>query len=198
MKNIMNKTKYVFMALLVIMVFSCAKDGEDGMDGTIGPQGEQGPAGQDGTDGRNGEDGNANVIISDWIVATNEIFGGTAEMDILIADLDSANAEDGVLLVYMRQEAFSESLWPSGHTTLLPLTLVSGGRTFSFNYFFTSDNLKIRYHINPVVEFISFPSGSEFRYVLIPPLDSTSEKINTIDFFKMTYKEVMNHFGQTL
>ncbi|MBT8308677.1 MAG: hypothetical protein KJN85_17190, partial [Maribacter sp.] len=63
---------------------------------------------------------------------------------------------------------------------------------------FTSDTLKIRYHILPVIEFISFPSGTEFRYLLIPPLNSTSEKNNTIDFSKMTYEEVMDHFGRTL
>ena len=195
MKNAMNNTKRLLMALLVIMAFACSKDGEDGMDGAIGPQGEQGPAGQDGIDG---EDGNANIIASDWIVATNDIFGVTAEMDIPISDLEPSSLENGVLLVYMRQEGFSESLWPSGQITLLPLTLESGGSTFIFNYFFTSENLKIRFHRNPVVEFISFPTGSEFRYVIIPPMLSTSEKNNTIDFNKMTYEEVMNHFGQTL
>ncbi len=198
MKNVWNKTKYVLMILMVIMAFSCSKDGEDGMDGAIGPQGEQGLAGQDGIDGVDGQDGNANVIASDWIEATSEIFGPTAEMDIPISGLEPESLENGAFLVYMRQEAFSESLWPSGQTTLLPLTLESGGRTFLFNYFFTSDILKIRYNIIPVVEFISFPSGSEFRYVLIPPLDSTSEVNNTIDFSKMSYEEVMNLFGQAL
>lgn len=46
MKHLVLKTKYVVLALLVALSFSCSpEDGEDGMDGAIGPAG---PAGQDG------------------------------------------------------------------------------------------------------------------------------------------------------
>ncbi len=53
MKNVISKTKYVLMALIIAVTFSCSP--EDGADGA---QGAQGPAGQDGTNGTNG---NANV-----------------------------------------------------------------------------------------------------------------------------------------
>ena len=53
MKNLISKTKYVLMALIMVVTFSCSP--EDGADGAQGPAG---PAGQDGT---NGQDGNANV-----------------------------------------------------------------------------------------------------------------------------------------
>jgi len=53
MKNVISKTKYVLMALIMVVTFSCSP--EDGADGAQGPAG---PAGQDGT---NGQDGNANV-----------------------------------------------------------------------------------------------------------------------------------------
>ncbi len=52
-KNLILKTKFAVMSLLVILFLSC-----DGEDGATGPQG---PPGQDGLNGIDGLDGNANV-----------------------------------------------------------------------------------------------------------------------------------------
>ena len=117
MKNVMTKTKYVLMTLMLIMAFSCSKDGEDGMDGAIGPQGIQGPAGQDGADGQNGEDGNANV--NTYVFDLSSESGSSIPVDL--PDLTQSVIDNDLIIGYLQNGAGSgtyypvpASVWPNG------------------------------------------------------------------------------------
>ena len=192
----MKKIKFFSLVLLSTLFFiSCDKDEVQGPIGLQGEQGIQGPEGPQGTAGEDGEDGNANVIASDWIEAPDDIFSGTAEMNISLSEIPSENINTSAFLVYARTSAFSEDAWPQGQTTLLPMAIRSSADfKLQLDYFFTTENLTIRYWQDPFLEFISFPSDTQFRYVIIPPVSSTSGKNRSIDFSKMTYQEVVEYF----
>ena len=203
MKNVISNARLFLMALGAIVVLSCsAEDGEDGVIGPQGPQGEQGLPGQDGADGQDGEDGedgNANVIASEWfgpVGQSQESNGYTvyAEFDKALDGIDPEVFETGTVLVYARFSNFVEEVWPLGYSAILPLTISGGTTDHHFTYYFSPDNLKIRYRRDPVQEFISFSPDSRFRYVVIPA-GSTSSKINPVDFTKMSYEEAMDHLG---
>ncbi len=114
MKNVMNKTKYVVMALMVLIAFSCSKDGEDGSDGANGPkgdQGEQGPAGD------NGEDGNANV--NTYVYDLSSESGSSIPVDL--PELTQDVIDNNLIIGYLQNGAGSgtyypvpASVWPNG------------------------------------------------------------------------------------
>ena len=93
MKNVISKTKYVLMALIMVVTFSCSP--EDGADGA---QGAQGPAGQDGT---NGQDGNANVQTytfdtstengSIWTITASQLTQDVLDNDAILTYLRRSN-----------------------------------------------------------------------------------------------------------
>ena len=187
----MHKIKHILNVTFIIMatnfLVGCSAE-----DGAIGPQGL---AGLDGVDGIDGQDGNANVIASDWVEAPNGVFSGTAEMNISLGEITFENINISAFLVYARTSAFSEDVWPQGQTTLLPVAIRSSADfKLQLDYFFTTENLTIRYWQGPFLEFISFPSDTQFRYVIIPAVNNASGKNQSIDFSKMTYQEVVEYF----
>ncbi len=191
----MKNTRYIFaysiLCILSLVLISCSV--ENGQDGAIGPQG---PAGSNGIDG---QDGNANVIASDWLDIPGDVFSGVAEMNISLSEITSENINTSVLLVYARTSSFPEDVWPQGQTTLLPVVIRSNiDVKLQMDYFFTMENLTIRYWQSPFLEFISFPSDTQFRYVIIPSLTSPSGKNNRVDYHKMSYAEVMDFFDLPL
>jgi hypothetical protein len=114
MKNVMNKTKYVVMALMVLIAFSCSKDGEDGSDGAIGPKGEQG---EQGPAGDNGEDGNANV--NTYVYNLSSESGSSIPVDL--PDLTQSVIDNDLIIGYLQNGAGSgtyypvpASVWPNG------------------------------------------------------------------------------------
>jgi len=217
MKTTLLKFKYFLIAGITLVALSCngedGLDGLDGIDGSPGIQGEQGPPGQDGTDGQDGEngqdgadgqdgedgeDGNANVIASAWFGPDNETQGfdgnyNFSEFDTSLENIDPSLMETATLLVYAKFDHYSPGLWPSEHAALLPITINFRTSSVHYTYYFTSSNLKIRYKIEPLIEFIFFPSTSQFRYVVIPA--STTSKDTSPNFSKMSYKEVMDYLG---
>jgi len=114
MKSVMNKTKYVVMALMVLIAFSCSKDGEDGADGAIGPkgdQGEQGPAGE------NGEDGNANV--NTYVFDLSSESGNSIPVNL--PELTQGVIDNDLIIGYLQNGTGSStyypvpaSVWPNG------------------------------------------------------------------------------------
>lgn len=187
----MHKIKYVLNVAFIIMAtnffVSCSAE-----DGATGPQG---PTGLDGIDGQDGQDGNANVIASEWIEGPDDVFSGIAEMNISLSEITFENIDTSAFLVYARTSGFSDDVWPQGQTTLLPIAIrTSPDLKLQIDYFFTTENLTIRYWADPFLEFISFPSDTQFRYVIIPSVSSTSGKNQSIDFSKMSYQEVVEYF----
>lgn len=58
MKNVISKSKYVFMLLIIAFAYSCSpEDGLNGLDGVNGIDGINGVSGNDGIDGENGQNG---------------------------------------------------------------------------------------------------------------------------------------------
>jgi len=94
MKNVISKTKYVLMALIMVVTFSCSP--EDGADGAQGPTG---PSGQDGTNGQDGEDGNANVQTFTFDVSAE---AGSAIDLTNITEITQSVLDNDVLLSYMQ------------------------------------------------------------------------------------------------
>ncbi len=105
MKNVMNKTKYVVMALMVLIAFSCSKDGEDGSDGAIGPKGEQGAQG---LAGENGEDGNANV--NTYVFDLSSESGSSIPVDL--PELTQDVIDNDLIIGYLQNGAGSGTYYP--------------------------------------------------------------------------------------
>jgi len=86
MNNLVLKTKYVILALLVAFSFSCSP--EDGEDGAVGPQGEQGIPGQD---------GNANVTS---VLFENQTINN-GDTEFTIPELTQEIYDHGIVYAYV-------------------------------------------------------------------------------------------------
>ncbi|MCX7550666.1 hypothetical protein [Xanthomarina sp. F2636L] len=191
--NLISKSKYVLLAFLVIFSFSCSPE-----DGDTGPQG---PAGMDGTDGTDGTDGNANVIYSSWFGPDGQTFisnGYTsyAEFEVSAPELTNDIINNGVVLVYAKFNNYVPEVWPAGHVAQLPLTISGGTTDHIYTYYVEDSNMKIRYRQEGPASTWSFVGVQMFRYVLIP--GNIDARAQQIDYSKMTYEEVINHFNLEL
>ncbi|OBX18194.1 MULTISPECIES: collagen-like protein [Bizionia] len=192
-----SKFKYLLLALLVTFSFSCSP--EDGNDGAPGPTGIDGTNGTNGTDGQDGQDGNANVIASDWFGPDGQTFvtnGYTkyAEFDVNVPELTNDIIDGGVILVYSKFTNFVPEVWPAGNTALLPITISGGTTDHVFTFYTETTNINFRYGREGPAPTWEFSNTARFRYVLIP----SAEAKNSLDYSKMTYEEVMNHFDLEL
>jgi len=93
MKNVISKTKYVLMALIIATTFSCSP--EDGADGA---QGIQGIPGQDGTNGIDGIDGNANV---QTLTFDASAMSGSS-FDLVVPEITQSVMDNDVVLLYLQ------------------------------------------------------------------------------------------------
>lgn len=105
MKNVMNKTNYLIMALVVLIAYSCSKDGEDGTDGAIGPKGDQG---EQGLAGENGEDGNANV--NTYVFDLSSESGSSIPVDL--PELTQDVIDNDLIIGYLQNGAGSGTYYP--------------------------------------------------------------------------------------
>ncbi|WP_298532990.1 hypothetical protein [uncultured Algibacter sp.] len=65
MKTVLSKMKYILLALVVVLAFSCsAEDGAPGEQGPQGVQGPQGPQGEQGEQGPAGESGEGSGAVT--------------------------------------------------------------------------------------------------------------------------------------
>ena len=203
-----TKTKLIYaLAILFVgsFIVSCsAEDGETGPTGPQGPQGEQGPAGANGADGADGaqgeqgEPGTANVIYSDWIDTEfgNNIVSTATSFVIDAPDIDSDMLDFGTILVYARRTDVTLG------SLVYPLPIVFGAARQQSYYFRAQDEeIRITVAANEAGE--SVGDGSfleEYRYVLIPggtPVNTGSPGdlgSKTIDYSKMTYEQIAQHF----
>lgn len=105
MKNVMNKTNYLVMALVFLIAYSCSKDGEDGTDGAIGPKGDQG---EQGLAGENGEDGNANV--NTYVFDLSSESGSSIPVDL--PELTQDVIDNDLIIGYLQNGAGSGTYYP--------------------------------------------------------------------------------------
>jgi len=158
-------------------------DGQDGADGATGPQG---PAGEDGQDGADGTDGSIDIYASVWksnFFYNKTGLGGSLPMGVN-PNLNQEVADGGVIMVYGKS--------PSGIVQALPISKERGRVIYDF--WLNPDVGVIRVHLTTDdAKDATFDHFTHFRYVVIPP--ATSSKTSKIDYQKMTYEEVMQHFG---
>lgn len=196
MKLKTKKNSFLGYLVLAVLIVSCSKD--DGKDGAIGPQGaqgEQGPAGAAGTDGEDGaqgETGAANVIYSDWFDSELGDGIGTASSFTFDApELTQEIMDSGIILMYAKTSS-AESVYP------LPITFSS--TTINETYYFRSEGVTaaLRIWVRQVdvdgVD-VETPYLSRFRYVLIPRGSLVSGKSSSIDYSKMSYEKIVQHFN---
>ena len=156
--------------------------GEQGVQGEQGPQGEQGVAGlqgEQGLQGEPGEDGNANVIASDWFdVSWSSSPSTFATHDETATDITAQDLEDSVILVYFESGTF---VYP------LPVTWTA---TSTVNFALQPGQIRLYFR----AETSSSPPAGRARYIIIPS-SSVSSKVKRLNYYKMSYQEVTDHFG---
>ncbi len=199
MKTKMKFTKRFFSVLFIAsLMMACSKDdGQDGATGPAGSQGEQGVAGQDGADGTQGEQGEtgtANVIYSDWI-STDFLLPGALESNLMGLEVFNAtelNPVIDVVLVYGQRDTDSnaDGIYP------LPFILASQDEYYSFGLYDTTGGTSLRINVSTLDGGTNlFNFFQSFRYVIIPGGNADSGKSTSIDYGKMSYKEVVTHFN---
>lgn len=167
-------------------------DGQDGADGATGSQGEQGPigpagaTGSDGEDGHDGEDGAVNMHASNWKINSfydKSGLGGSMPLGVNPI-LNQDNANKGFIMVY--------GLMPDGRVRPLPVTMERG--RVIYDYWLNPNLRLIRVHITTRDAMnATFDQFTHFRYVVIPA--SSSGKNSRANFNRMTYEELVEHFG---
>ena len=194
------KTAIKSLSLVIVLVAltftSCTKEGE------TGPMGPAGINGTDGTDGKDGNDGNANVMASDWLEPTESSFSVNNpryKALPLATNLSSSLLEDGVILVYYDNDT---------DVYLLPNHIFAPDGTILKSIDSKINRASRNIYVNiqrsdsdlTPGEYLWDPSGPpygkgvRFRYVIVPS-NAASGKKAAIDYKKMSYEEVMDHFG---
>lgn len=194
MKRAMRFLMLGTVALAVVLTSCSAEDGEDG---AIGPQGPQGVAGTDGVDG---VDGNANVIYSEWAdfetagwEALSSDFGvDVRNYPVVANDLTQEILDSGLVLVYLRFVGFGNTILSTPFTANI---IGTGLETIYHNDAVAQITIK---YINS--DGVGDPgtfdgAGNSYRYVLVPGGQLASKGFSKQDFEKMSYYEVMDHFG---
>ena len=177
MKNVILKTKFVLLALVIVFTFSCSEDG------AVGPQGS---AGKDGVDG---QDGNANVVSSDWFTPSSYTlstgFGGIKllEHDQEATEITQEIIDSGAVLVYGKLNGYISSVWPKDQVALLPIMLTYGSipHIDTWLAILSEGNIKIRYTNNNNTH-NSITASYSFRYIVIPSSSSSSGKMSDNSF----------------
>jgi hypothetical protein len=194
------KTAIKSLSLVIVLVAltftSCTKEGE------TGPMGPAGINGTDGTDGEDGNDGNANVMASDWLEPTESSYSVNNpryKALPLATNLSSSLLEDGVILVYYDNDT---------DVYLLPNHIFAPDGTILKSIDSKINRASRNIYVNiqrsdsdlTPGEYLWDPSGPpygkgvRFRYVIVPS-NAASGKKAAIDYKKMSYEDVMDHFG---
>ncbi|MDO6517776.1 collagen-like protein [Zobellia uliginosa] len=177
----MKLSMLLFFALGTVLI-SCDKEGPEGPMGPEGPQGEQGvagPQGEQGLQGESGEDGNANVLSSDWFdVSWSSSPSTFGYHDQTAMDITAQDLEDSVILVYFENASY-----------VYPLPM-AWSATLTVNYAFQAGRIRIYFR----TETSSTPPEGRARYIIIPS-STVSSKAESLNYYKMSYQEVMDQFG---
>ncbi len=192
-----KKLSFFKVGLLIVSLVLTSCSAEDGADGTTGLQGLQGTAGDDGDDG---QDGNANVISSDWFTPSSYTlstgFGGInlLEHDQAASEITQEIIDSGVVLAYGKLNGYNPTIWPTDVAALMPIVLTydSPAEIDTWTVILSAGNITIRF-INNNNRYTSLNTANSFRYVVVP--ESVSAKNVGLDYEKMSYEEVMDHFG---
>ena len=139
--------------------------GPQGPEGQQGPQGPEGQPGAQGPQGPGGADGNANVIVSEWKLATGHkdtiIDGGQMKIATLTApELTESVIEKSAIMVYMN--------FGNNGYFVLPYTSYAGGKTSTISFFSQIEKIRptrLTHDNNTPINFNTFIN---YKYVIIP------------------------------
>lgn len=187
MKTRIKWTDRLFSLLFIAsLLLACSK--EDDATGPQGPAGAVGQNGQDGAPGEKGETGTANILYSDWLEADwGNVNDDYAEFFIEAPEITQQIIDTGLILAYGKTT--------SGQFFLLPTSVFNV--TTIENYLVAVDELgTLKILVKETNnQILGTPVLNRFRFVIVPDGMPLSGKSATIDFSKMTYKELADHFG---
>ncbi len=199
----MKATMKLFTYGLIIfslVITSCSKDGDTGPIGPAGISGTDGSEGTDGTDGADGADGvdgNANIRVIEYGTKTF-----TSSTTYVMDNVSAADVDSHLILAYYGR-TFNE-IAPNGgileKTQWLPVpgrgqdglfTTSSVIETSSFAN--NSDYIVGLYNLDGT-QHTTARSFRKFKIFIAPP-SSLTGKSSKSNLSKMSYEEVINHFG---
>jgi len=167
----------ILISISTVLLNSCEADadiitrdqfkGDDGLQGPEGQQGPQGPEGQPGAQGPEGPgdaDGNANVIVSEWKLATGHkdtiMDGSQMKIATLTSpELTESIIEKSAIMVYINY---------GGGTFTLPYTSNATGRTSTISFFPQIKKIRpirLTHDNNTPINLSTFMN---YKYVIIP------------------------------
>ncbi|QCX01587.1 collagen-like protein [Aggregatimonas sangjinii] len=189
MEDLKRKISYVIVVITCTALVCCSK----GEDGAIGPTGPAGQDGLDGSDGVDGQNGNANVIASPWFLFDHSEwnFENNGTSGIAVKEVPEMTQEvknGAAILLYVKV-----GVGLGGLLRQLPAEI---DNVWSHEYEI-SDLGQIRFFLsrsdNNIITALDTILIS-YRYIIIPAGVTTTSK-STVDFQKMAYEEVMDHFS---
>lgn len=194
MKNILKKSKLVFITLLIAFTYSCSsEDGADGINGTDGTNGI------DGQDGLQGEPGTVNVLYSDWMDQDFNFLDFPTFKSMLVDDTNINNDflnNGGIVLGFFR---FQDNV-----PFQLPHQDFNRNNIRTITPVHFSDRGEVRFTIESTDETdltddeINGVGGSinaQYKYVLIPGGTKITSSRSSIEWEKLSYYEVCDYLG---
>ena len=204
----------ILISTSAVLLKSCEADadiitreqlkGDDGLQGPEGQQGPQGPEGQPGAQGPQGPggaDGNANVIVSEWKLATGQKDTIIDITEIKVATVAAPELTDEVI----QKSAILVYLDYGGGIFPLPYTSNAGGRMSTISFFPKQRKIRPMRIVYDNGNTMSLGSHILYKYVIIPqgtaskgssnnnsqPLYRLNNQLYTLDNLKaMSYEEM--------
>jgi hypothetical protein len=180
MKQINSLVTCCFLAVFVLVIASCSKEGPAGAAGPAGPAGAAGPTG---AAGAKGDTGVANVIYSAWLDAkyTGDLNGTDTigfYYDATVPKLTAAIINSGEIKVYVN---FGSSAAPQ----IIPLPYWDPYYTITINPTFLVGIIDIYTNVDLSTRTATDGSGNkllQWRYILIPGGKAARSAIDWNDY----------------
>lgn len=140
-----------------------------------------------------GPAGSANVIYSDWVIATTWVpatIFNTYHLyyDIAASNLTQIVLDQGMVIVYGKMNGYNPIIWPVDNVGVLPIILnyklTAGGITYTDTWSAITSLRKIRIDfVNNENYYTSISSSHSFRYVIIPGgVHASAKHLNLHDY----------------
>ena len=197
----------VLLAVGVLFVTSCGKNGAVGPQGPIGATGPAGPTGTAGTNGTagatgaTGATGTANVIYSAWVTPAayveTTVFGTTYfSYDMAASKITQAILDKGTVIVYGKLNGYNPVIWPTNQVSALPIVITyMSGTTSNIDTWAARDTVgSIRISLTSSTNaYTSISNAHQFRYIIIPGAVLTAAINHHVNF--NNYNEAKHAFN---
>lgn len=185
------KFKYLFISMMVTLAIGC--NPEDGEDGAMGPSGAQGIQGEP------GPEGTANVMYSDWLDQDFSFIDGASFKSMKVDEsrlISEFFETGGIVLGFFRFQngvQYNLPYEPSIRNTRRSMAAISFEDRGEVRFFLesTDDTDLTENEVNGSGTSVR----AQFKYVLIPGGTLLTGRSQQLNFEKMTYDEIVNHFG---